>query len=374
METGQYCQRWCFKIFFLFLTISILNPVLGEKNLLAISNWGVTQTKIIKLNYLWTIDNFSLHNEEVGENFESPIFSSPKNNTFKWNLRMYPNGKDSGYKDDIAIFLIYQEGPLPSLEVSWEISVLNTSRGKQKTVTDKDRFERGYGWGRIEFIEKAYVLDKKNALIANDSIYIFTEFTFYVATKKISGDCNIRGESDVEDQFSDHLEPLLESGDYSDAVLMVRSQQFPVHKNILAARSSVFSALFVNGVKDPVVQAIDVDPDVMKEALRYIYTGRVRNLESISKELLRVASVYKIDGLQALCEESLCKSLSVDNAVDILGLAGRCKADKLTSKAVKFIAAHAAKLINTDKFKAFQNSHPDVIVEVFNVMMKNELE
>ena len=104
-----------------------------------------------------------------------------------------------------------------------------------------------------------------------------------------------------------------------------------MHKNILSTRSSVFSALFVNGVKNPVVEAIDVI---------YIYTGRVRNLESILNELLRVAGAYKIDGLQALCEESLCKSLSADNAVDVLSLAERYNTDKFKSKAVVFIAAH----------------------------------
>ena len=121
---------------------------------------------------------------------------------------------------------------------------------------------------------------------------------------------------------------------------MVSSQQFPVHKDILSARSSVFLELFSHAGKDPVVEAIDVDPDVMKEALRYIYTGRVRNLESILNELLRVAGAYKIDGLQALCEESLCKSLSADNAVDVLSLAERYNTDKFKSKAVVFIAAH----------------------------------
>ena len=374
MEKRKYCQRWCIEILSLFCMMLVPNSTLGKEKPFAIDSWGVTRMKTIKLNYLWTIDNFSLYNENVEVRLVSPIFSSPKNNTFKWYLSMYPNGKDSDYKNDIAIFLVYSSGPLPVLETSWEISVLNSSRGKAKTITRQHQLERGWGWGDPYIINKAYVLDEKNGIMANDRIHVYTELSFYVAAKNISGDCNIRGENDLEDQFSDHLEPLLESGDYSDAVVMVRSQRFLVHKAILSARSSVFSALFVNEVKDPVVQAIDIDPDVMKEALRYIYTGRVRNLESISNELLRVASAYKIDGLQALCEESLCKSLSVDTAVDVLSLAERCKADKLKSKAVGFIAAHAAELINTDKFKTFENSHPDVIVEVFNIMAKSGVE
>ena len=206
--------------------------------------------KKIKLNYLWTIENFSLHNVEVGEYIESPIFSSPKkNNTFKWNLRMYPNEKDS---DGIAIFLMCLAGSLPPLEVSWEISALNTSRGKQKTVTGENLFRGTIVHGTFGFLKKAYVLDEKNGAMKNDIINVLAKISFYLqSTKSISGDCNLRGKSDLEDQFSDHFEPLLESGNYGDAVLMVRSQQFHVHKAILCARSSVFSALFVNGWKIP---------------------------------------------------------------------------------------------------------------------------
>ena len=370
MERKRIFQRWCIKLFFLFLAISVLNPVLGEENSLATGNWGVTQIKTIKLNYLWTIDNFSLSNQKNGEYFDSPIFSSPKNNTFKWNLRMYPSGYNY-YNTDLMILLMYSSGPLPFIKVSYNISILNTSRDKHKTITRIERCERKHGVGPISFINTAYVLDEKYGFVPNDTLRVFVKFSFYVATKDISDDCTIRRESDQQDQFSDHLEPLLESGNYSDAILMVRSKRFPVHKNILSARSSVFSALFINETKDPVVEAIDVDPDVMKEALRYIYTGRVRNLESISNELLRVATTYKIDGLQALCEESVCRSLSVDNAVNVLSLAERYKADKLKSKTVKFIAAHVAELIHTDEFKAFQNLHPDVIIEVFNVIAES---
>ena len=373
MAKGQYRYKWCTKILVLFFVILVPNSTQGKENPFSIDSWGVTQVKTIKLNYLWTIENFSLYNKTIGTFIESPILSSPKNNTFKWNLRMYPNGQTNS-KGYIGIYLMYPSGPLPVVATNFNLSVLNTSRGKEKTNTFKNQIERGSGIGWSSVIKRDDVLNEANGFMANDSLSIYVEVLFQTEVISFSGNCHIRGESDLENQHSDHLMPLLESGNYSDAILVMQSLRFPVHKAILAARSPVFAALFVNNEKDPVVEVIDVDRDIIWEALRYIYTGRVQNLESIAKELLRVASVYEIQDLQAMCEESLCRNLSVDNAVAVIGLTERYNADKLRSKAIEFVAAHATQLINTDAFKALEYSRPDVIVELFNAMVKSGVE
>ena len=287
---------------------------------------------------------------------------------------MYPN-EQTNSKGYIGIYLMYTSGPLPAVATTFNLSVLNTSRGKEKTITFKNyQIKRGRNLGWSSVIKRDDVLNEANGFMANDSLSIYVEVLFQTEVISFSGNCHIRGESDLENQHSDHLMPLLESGNYSDAILVMQSLRFPVHKAILAARSPVFAALFVNNEKDPMVEVIDVDRDIIWEALRYIYTGRVQNLESIAKELLRVASVYEIQDLQAMCEESLCRNLSVDNAVAVIGLTERYNADKLRSKAIEFVAAHATQLINTDAFKALEYSRPDVIVELFNAMVKSGVE
>lgn len=58
------------------------------------------------------------------------------------------------------------------------------------------------------------------------------------------------------------------------------------------ARSPVFAAMFEHEMeerKQNKVAIIDVDQDVLKEMLRFIYTGKSPNLEKMADDLLAAA-------------------------------------------------------------------------------------
>lgn len=50
------------------------------------------QVKVIKFNYMWTINNFSFCREEMGEVLKSSTFSAGSNDKLKWCLRINPKG------------------------------------------------------------------------------------------------------------------------------------------------------------------------------------------------------------------------------------------------------------------------------------------
>lgn len=85
------------------------------------------------------------------------------------------------------------------------------------------------------------------------------------------------------------------------------------------------------------VKIDDVDPDVMNEMLRFIYTGKTCGIDKMADLLLAAADKYALDRLKALCEESLCNNLDVDNVVDTLVLADLHSACQLKSQAIEFI-------------------------------------
>jgi speckle-type POZ protein len=65
-----------------------------------------------------------------------------------------------------------------------------------------------------------------------------------------------------------------------------------MHKAILSARSPVFSAMFEHQMlegKSNRVQIDEIDPEVLYEALRFIYTGRTNNIDKMADLLLPVA-------------------------------------------------------------------------------------
>ena len=78
------------------------------------------------------------------------------------------------------------------------------------------------------------------------------------------------------------------------------------------------------------VEVKDVEPEVMAELLRFIYTGKTAaNLESMAADLLAAADKYALERLKVMCEEALCNGLTVENVSEILILADLHSADQL---------------------------------------------
>lgn len=142
------------------------------------------------------------------------------------------------------------------------------------------------------------------------------------------------------------------------------------------ARSPVFAAMFEHNMVESNrnrVVIIDADYRVVLEMVRFMYTGRVQNLESIAYGLLAAADMvckpsisyvyllkftiiithnyllyiltwtllfvlqYAINGLKGMCEEILRNSMTAQNAADLLILADLHNAHQLLVKSVWYI-------------------------------------
>lgn len=138
---------------------------------------------------------------------------------------------------------------------------------------------------------------------------------------------------------------------------------------ILTARSPVFAAMFEHEMeerKQNRVAISDVDHEVLKEMLRFIYTGKAPNLEKMADDLLAAADKvcsfasyimscpmryaiqnancsplsdlqYALEKLKVMCEEALCVNLSVETAAETLILADLHSADQLKAQTIDFI-------------------------------------
>ena len=90
---------------------------------------------------------------------------------------------------------------------------------------------------------------------------------------------------------------LLESATFSDMTLKVEDKVYPVHKAILAARSPVFAAMFNHDLEETklgVVSITDLDTEVLREMLKFIYTGKVAQLDTMADALLAAADKVSI--------------------------------------------------------------------------------
>jgi speckle-type POZ protein len=92
---------------------------------------------------------------------------------------------------------------------------------------------------------------------------------------------------------------LLDTGLLSDvSLILADGKHFKGHKAILAARSPVFGAMFEHEMeerKNGRVQILDVESDVFKEMLQFIYTGKTTKLKEMAPELLAAADKVRAE-------------------------------------------------------------------------------
>ncbi|XP_051966828.1 speckle-type POZ protein-like B isoform X3 [Xyrauchen texanus] len=202
------------------------------------------------------------------------------------------------------------------------------------------RFVQGKDWGFKKFIRRDFLLDEANGLLPDDKLTLFCEVSVVQDSVNISGQSNTNMLKVPECQLSDDLGNLWEGSRFTDCSLFAGGQEFKAHKSILAARSPVFNAMFEHKMEESKknrVDISDVEPDVFREMMVFIYTGKAPHLEQMADNLLAAADKYALDRLKVLCEEALCNSLSVENVADILILADLHSAEQLKTQAIDFI-------------------------------------
>ena len=111
-----------------------------------------------------------------------------------------------------------------------------------------------------------------------------------------------------------------------------------------------------------IVNIEDAEPNVIDEMLSFVYTGKVKDMNLIACELLRISDKYFLEGLKSICEDTLCENLSVENVLKILSLADLHNVKTLRTRAVKFSVAHAKELIQNGSFKSTEN----LTVQIFS--------
>lgn len=251
------------------------------------------------------------------------------------------------------------------------------------------RFVQGKDWGFKKFIRRDFLLDEANGLLPDDKLTLFCEVSVVQDSVNISGQSNMNMLKVPECQLSDDLGNLWECSRFTDCSLYVGGQEFKAHKSILAARSPVFNAMFEHEMEESKknrVDISDVDPDVFKEMMGFIYTGKAPNLEKMADNLLAAADKYALERLKVMCEEALCNSLSVENVADTLILADLHSAEQLKAQAIDFInrcsvlrqlgckdgknwnSNHATDIMETAGWKSMIQSHPHLVAEAFRAL------
>lgn len=364
-------------------------------NTIVAENWCLTQIKVIKFSYMWTISNFSFCREEMGEVLKSSTFSAGTNDKLKWLLRINPKGLDEESKDYLSLYLLLHKCETKGeVRAKFKFSILNAKREEVKIMESQRayRFVAGKDWGFKKFVKRDLLLDESSGLLPDDKLTIYCEVNVVTEAKEYSGQVSPFQSRVPNCKLPEDLEDLFKSQEFSDVTIYANGKEFKAHKAILAARSPMFRGMFSHDMKETKfnrVEVTDVDPDVLEEMLRFIYTGRTslelrssqakeqkdqkdqkeqEKEQHLAIELLQAANKYQLDRLKLICEEALYKTLSADSVAEILSLADLYNAAQLKTQAIEFISTHATEVIETDGWNRMVRENPHLVAEVFKAL------
>ncbi|KAJ8678607.1 hypothetical protein QAD02_014394 [Eretmocerus hayati] len=313
----------------------------------------------LQANFKWNVKNISQICEEhgVGEKIESPIFTVGSNDELKWRFQIYPRGCNELHKNYISVFLSLVASKETKINASFKFDILN----KRRSMIKNDEMTEYFSAGERHGIKKLMKTESTYKNLSYDRLTLSCDVKVPLTSKLVAHKMKV----------VDDLQALLESGQHSDVVLQVENKSLKMHKYILAARSPVFAAMFNHNMtesQENVVKITDVSFSVMKEVLRFAYTGEAENVDTLAKDLLAAADKYALDDLKNICENALFKSVNIDNVVEILNFADVHSAVKLKEQALDFLVTHVNDVIATPSFKSMGDSQSPILAQVVCMM------
>ncbi|XP_070554794.1 kelch repeat and BTB domain-containing protein 8-like [Ptychodera flava] len=110
----------------------------------------------------------------------------------------------------------------------------------------------------------------------------------------------------------------------TDVVLVVESEEFACHKNVLAACSPYFEAMFTGGLCEAGMDRVElkeIDAGSMKAVLDYMYTSEVSLCEESVQGIVQASHMLQIEPLEDHCASYLERHLHASNCIGVYNLA-----------------------------------------------------
>ena len=315
-------------------------------------NWCISKGEVNKIRFEWNIQQFELLT--ANRIYQSTEFQEEEG-SLKWRyLELSTNG--------VSVFVKLIDKCNPSTDKRRiKMSILN-KKGEEVV-----QLKNTIGW--------SYEISKQ---IAYDSLLSDGSLTIWCEIKKRMDKHSESNNDDivaipksyrpqcVANQLDTRMKRLFEDMKFSDVTLSVHGRQFQAHKCILTSSSKVFSAMFEHQTKETLsnhVEIEDIQPEVFRELLRFIYTGRstLEVMETMAAKLLVAADKYLLDKLKSECEVHLLRQMSADNCMELLLLVSDqiLSADNLKQGAIDFLRRFPGEVMATDGWKKAKQEYPN---------------
>lgn len=332
-------------------------------------DWCETQTQIVDFAYTWTIRDFSICAELMGEKLTSSVFPTQDNNSynFSWCLDLYPRGINQEFQDYVSLNLVCKNPYKQKIEAKCRFYILNHKMEETNGLKYVFKYVESGEYAIRQFIRRDQLERERITLLPKDKLMIVCRIRASLERTNVTNQSR-ELPFDHRSTLSEDFKGLFLNPKFSDYSLTSEGQDFPVHKVILSARSKVFRAMFEHNMeanKENSTAMTDISAEVLKELLRYIYTDQVENLEKVAKDLMIASDLYGVVQCKIMCEKVICNALTVDNALDLLVIADYHNAQYLKEETIRFILNNARDIVNTPSYQNIPNTESHVLRQVY---------
>ncbi|KAF4076831.1 hypothetical protein AMELA_G00219570 [Ameiurus melas] len=173
----------------------------------------------------------------------------------------------------------------------------------------------------------------------------------------------------------DGLCELLENDKFVDCILKIKDQDFPCHKLVLAASSPYFKAMFLSDLEESKKREVvlkDVDPDIMRMILRYLYTCDINLTEQNVQDIFMAANMYQIPSIFSVCVSYLEHKMVLSNCLAIFRLGLLLECPRLASKARDYICNRFELIIRDKDFHQLGSGELAAIITCDSLSVEKE--
>ncbi|XP_057318997.1 speckle-type POZ protein-like [Microplitis mediator] len=353
---------------------------------------GYSHSKQYSIIYEWEIDKISTFIEMSHCSYKPFILKSSKFSTGSsigdsWYLQLTIEGgaEFMPLGAHLAVLAVKLISDIENKEIKAKYLIYMLNNKKEKFTTKFGTLNHPYSkpaYGQMitdpdysdpddktdpfsNYINIEQLFKYKDTLLPNDTLTLCVDLTVY-DDREVSSIAAISLKT-PQHHLADYLKDLLDTGTKSDVVITVGDKKFQAHKLILGTRSPVFDAIFSHDMKEKKENEIeipDVDPEIFKKLLEFIYTDKVSDLDDNAEELLEVADKYQLQLLKDMCTVSLSQTIDVENAIPIMLFADRNNVQQLIEYAEKFIIINFQKIKKTKEYEALETSHPSLFLAI----------
>jgi len=336
----------------------------------------------VKHTFAWTIERYSERQEANAQFLWSSKFTIRADDQVShWKMKLYPKGDTPEATGFVSVYLSNQTDS--EVKARYEFTILDHSHNKQNKVKSNfTQFKaKPDSWGFRKFVSTEFLKSRATQWLPNDSLTIVCDVSIIGQEIQVSGSKypedtkQMKPKHRCQKQLAQDLELAFDSQDFTDVKVVCGDRMFECHQFMLSARSPVFRAMFQNDMKEKDTKRVDItdlSSEVVHDMLLFIYTGGTPNIGKNAGDLIAAADKYQLEQLKGLCEERLCNTLEINNAVGHLVLGDMYQAHNLKSLALQFVVKNMPVVVRSRDWKERLLNHPVLMAEVMEAMARKD--